>query len=134
VVGSPAAWGVGAAVRLMFRQSDFIVSQSLERIVGSRTLGLLGFGGERLTTRGFTVIGQGLVGFDAAGRDGAGLYAALGGRVGLEWPVEKHHIDTWSVSLSGITDLRRTPDAFGDRLPVMTMWLTTSVGFALGEH
>jgi hypothetical protein len=132
LVGSSSAWGVGASVRLMFRESDVVVSQSLERIVGSRTLGLLGFGGERLTTHGFTVLGQGLFGFDASSGAGTGFHAAAGARVGLEWPVEKHHIDTWSLSLSGLTDLGRSRDAFGERVPVMTMWLTASLGFGLG--
>jgi hypothetical protein len=62
------------------------------------------------------------------------MSAAAGARAGLEWPVEKYHIDIWSVTLSGITDLSRPHDAFGERLPALTMWLTASVGFGLGNR
>jgi hypothetical protein len=132
-VGSSARIGPGASVRLTFRQDDFVTAYSLEEISGPRTVGMFGLGVAKPARRGFNVLATGLLGFDAAATGGMGLHPAVGARVGLEWPVRRHRIDTFAVSLTGITDLTRGPDAYGERLPVVTMWLTGAIGFGFGR-
>ena len=113
----------GPAIYVSARQDGYVLSLSFE--APDRTFGLLGAGAVFRILPRINALALGVGGFDAATKPSLTMMPALGGRVGVEWLGDRA---TVGLSMTGMSDLVRKTDAFGNSMGGVTIFFAASVG------
>lgn len=126
---------IGPSLRLTSRYGRAVMVHSLESaggFRGGRTMLMIGGGVIMPVRPRLSLLVVGIGGVDSIGSD-VWLLPAAGVRAGLQWARLLPYLDTLSASVSGVSDLMRRRDAFGEEVGGVTFSLTLSAGLALGN-
>ena len=131
--GPGQSTAVGPSLRLTSRYGRAVMVHSLDSAGGfetGRNMLMVGGGVVMPVRPRLAVLLVGIGGIDAVGSD-VWLLPAAGVRVGLQWTRILRYLDTVSATVSGVSDLIRRRNDFGEEVGGVTFAFTLSAGLAL---
>lgn len=126
---------VGPSARLITRLGRAVMVHSVEWSggVNGRTLLLIGGGALIPVDDRVAFLVAGLGGADATGGKVVEILPAAGASVGVQWVRAVPWLDTLGLTVSGVSDLVRRRNAFGDQVGELTFGVSMSAGFRMGR-